>query len=301
MTAFTVGSGTHGYRLTGVDIILTSGSTLTATFEVRIHPVNPDGGIRSSLGTLAPPSTLADGTNTFTTSGIDLLADSTYAVIFDVFTTGNSAGVLGATASDDEDSGAATGWSIANVGRHRTSGSSGAFTADNNSLRFAIKGFAKTATTTPAAPGTPTVTKGPTSGSLTVNWTAPSGTITDYDLRYFKGSADPDSAHKWVTESAGLPDPGTATSDTIKGLLANTAYRVQVRAANAAGEGPWSASGSQTTATAPTNEQRAARAGGKDLEMRASHCQVKTDTSTPWGTISVRTRASTRISFGGLT
>lgn len=34
-------------------------------------------------------------------------------------------------------------------------------------------------------------------------------------------------------EANGLPDPGTSTSETIAGLEANTAYRVQVRAKNA--------------------------------------------------------------------
>jgi len=74
------------------------------------------------------------------------------------------------------------------------------------------------------------------SGSLSVSWTAPSGTITDYDLRYYEGSTDPTDAADWVEEhettglgtadgQGGTAD-STATSATITGLKAGTAYRV---------------------------------------------------------------------------
>ena len=133
----------------------------------------------------------------------------------------------------------------------------------------------------PAAPAAPTVAQGTQSGSLDVSWTAPSGTITDYDLRYYNGSADPSDGSDWIEAAGGLPDPGTATSATIKGLLASTAYRVQVRAATSGGEGPWSSSGSATTGTAPAtnNAPRVLESTG------GSGCQVKTGTSTPWKTV----------------
>ena len=110
-------------------------------------------------------------------------------------------------------------------------------------------------TMAPSAPptgvsATAVSTKG---GSLTVNWTAPSGTVTGYELRYYKGTADPPAGRDsdWVEDATGLPSPdGTATSGTITGLKASTAYRVQVRAANGPGKGPWSASASATTAAA---------------------------------------------------
>ena len=98
----------------------------------------------------------------------------------------------------------------------------------------------------------PTVSAGAAPGSLSVSWRARDGAI-DYDLRYYAGGADPEDEADWVEEGEadGPPDPGAFTSETITGLAANTAYRVQVRAATADGEGPWSASGSATTASPP--------------------------------------------------
>ena len=90
--------------------------------------------------------------------------------------------------------------------------------------------------------------------SLNVSWTAPPGTVTDYDLRYYEGAADPTDEADWIEEgeAGSPPDPGAATSATIAGLKAGRAWRVQVRAANAGGEGPWSASASATTAADTT-------------------------------------------------
>ena len=98
----------------------------------------------------------------------------------------------------------------------------------------------------------PTVSAGAAPGSLSVSWRARDGAI-DYDLRYYAGGADPEDEADWVEEGEadGPPDPGAFTSETITGLAANTAYRVQMRAATADGEGPWSASGSATTASPP--------------------------------------------------
>ena len=110
----------------------------------------------------------------------------------------------------------------------------------------------------PDAPGAPTVTAA-SATSLDVSWTAPSNTgaaaITDYDLRYYAGSTDPTDAADWIEEgeTGGHTHSGTATTATITGLTASTAYRVQVRAAGD-GESAWSSSGSATTSahSAPT-------------------------------------------------
>ena len=83
---------------------------------------------------------------------------------------------------------------------------------------------------------------------LGVNWTAPTNpgpAITDYDVQYRQGATG-------TFTDAGYD--GTGTSTTLTGLTSGTAYQVQVRAVNADGNGPWSDSGSGTTATnaAPT-------------------------------------------------
>ena len=124
-------------------------------------------------------------------------------------------------------------------------------TADDSNGGTVSDTFDIAVVTAPAAPGAPTVDVG-SSTSLKVSWSAPSSlgsasAITDYDLRYFAGAADPANAADWIEEGEtnGPPDPGSSTSATITGLTANTAYRVQVRAFGDL-ESPWSASASGT-------------------------------------------------------
>ena len=137
--------------------------------------------------------------------------------------------------------------------------------------------------TVPAAPAAPTVSAVSSSRNLSVSWTAPtsSSSITDYDLRYYAGSSDPDDEDDWVleNESSGLTDPGTSTSATLSGLAASTGYRVQVRAENAAGKGPWSPSGTGTT-----NASSATNNAPTLAELGTSDCVAKTAT-TPFKTI----------------
>ncbi|MYB22833.1 MAG: fibronectin type III domain-containing protein, partial [Chloroflexi bacterium] len=98
-----------------------------------------------------------------------------------------------------------------------------------------------TAPTAPAAPAAPTLVAG--DGEIAASWSAPSDTgssaITHYDLRYRTGSGS------W-TEVSGV----SGTSRTITNLTNGSTYEVQVRAANSAGDGPWSASASATPAVA---------------------------------------------------
>ena len=108
-------------------------------------------------------------------------------------------------------------------------------------------------------PGVPTeVTVSRASAtSLTASWTAPAVAgippVTDYDVRYYRGGADPVIEAQWVEpgEDSGHDHVGAATSTTITGLSKNSRYVVQVRAANDEGASAWSASGlGATEATA---------------------------------------------------
>ncbi len=126
---------------------------------------------------------------------------------------------------------------------------------------WSASGSATTVGSVPSAPAAPTVSAASSSIGLDVSWTAPAtggSAITGYELRYYAGSADPDDEADWVrqNEATGIPNlaTNTATSATISGLLQSTTYQVQVRAVNANGDGPWSASGSAgTTAVGGTN------------------------------------------------
>ena len=96
----------------------------------------------------------------------------------------------------------------------------------------------------PGAPAAPEVYAAEDELSLQVDWTAPDNAgrpvITGYALRYCAGSAT-DCATDGDF-SAG-PQGITATASLIPGLTPGTTYQVQVRARNAEGAGPWSASG----------------------------------------------------------
>ena len=91
----------------------------------------------------------------------------------------------------------------------------------------------------PAAPGVAKVRGSVT--SLKVSWRAPDNAgrpaIAHYDLRYRAGETG-----RWRNG----PQGETGTSATIGNLVENTEYQVQVRAANAEGDGAWSAPGDGT-------------------------------------------------------
>jgi hypothetical protein len=80
-----------------------------------------------------------------------------------------------------------------------------------------------------------------TAGNAQVSlaWTAPSGTITDYRVQYSS-----DSGSTWTTFADGT---STATSATVTGLTNGTAYVFRVAAVNGAAVGTYTASSSSVT------------------------------------------------------
>ena len=109
----------------------------------------------------------------------------------------------------------------------------------------------------PPDPPTRVTVRLATFNSLDVNWTAPDRTgalpVSDYDVRYFAGDADPPDPADWVEpgDPGGHDHMGEATRATIPGLEPDTPYRVQVRAV---GDGPgrWSDSATIQTNVKPT-------------------------------------------------
>ena len=83
----------------------------------------------------------------------------------------------------------------------------------------------------------------------------------------------------------------TTTSATISGLLFDTGYRVQVRAENATGEGPWSASGSASTGRSTATNSAPIR-----MQLGTSNNCVQKTATTSFGTITVP--FSTQVSSG---
>ena len=117
---------------------------------------------------------------------------------------------------------------------------------------------APTSATPQTAPDAPTInliTVG--DGALAVSWSAPSdnggSAITSYDARYIRSDAADKSDDNW-TEQDGIWSSG-ALEYTFGSLTNGVGYDLQLRAVNVAGEGPWSATASdtpQTVTDAPT-------------------------------------------------
>ena len=117
-----------------------------------------------------------------------------------------------------------------------------------------------------AKPGRPAAPSVASAGaaSLRVSWTAPANTgtaITDYDVRYKRSSASSWTSHSFA---------GVRTSTTIAGLTTGTAYDAQVRAGNAAGEGPWSPSGSGTPRAVPDRPSAPTVSAASATSLRVS-------------------------------
>ena len=112
-----------------------------------------------------------------------------------------------------------------------------------------------------AASATPqTVTDAPTinlitpgDGALAVSWSAPSDTggsaITSYDVRYIRSDALDKADDSWTVRDS-IWTSG-ALEYTLSSLTNGVGYDVQVRAVNDAGDGPWSATATDTPRTTP--------------------------------------------------
>ena len=144
--AFTTGSNFTGYTLSAVDVRLASGTPSTNTrvsiYTTRSNPPIPE----SSLHVLNNPSSLTgNAINTFSAdSGTSLDPNTTYAVVIEIIS-GTDSTDLDRTVSNAEDSGAASGWSIAdNAATHdRAEGIWKILLTDFNKPLITIRGTAK--------------------------------------------------------------------------------------------------------------------------------------------------------------
>jgi len=141
-TAFTTGSSAEGYNLTSVDFWFAA--TAVTGISTDLYDTNSDGSPNNEVGDLIAPATISGGRNTFTTSGtgISLSPNTTYAVFIDTGVT--TTGFISTTSSNDEDSGAAPGWSIADGGLTRADDTSAWTSTD--ALQFTVTGYAKDTT-----------------------------------------------------------------------------------------------------------------------------------------------------------
>ena len=347
---FTTGSASGGYTLSSIDLVIGASSTNAAqraTIRAELWSATTGGVPNSKVASLTVPSTVSGGTVSFAApSNTTLSASTTYFVV--IYTVGSLNLRVSSTLSTNEDSGAATGWSIGNRGYYQSSDvpGSGSWPSDSNNLRIRVNGAAAQTTTlnpvsaaptdlsaTPGGgkvtltwtspsglsprerrfrveygehpsgdltgkntglrfqdsyvitgltsgttyrfrlrvaktsdadpspwtdwvtatpvdpPGVPTnLAAAPGESKLDVSWTAPSGTVTGYDVHYTasttlaadaagRGSGDPASV--WRSVSRGTEATPPATAQTVTGLEGGVEYRVRVRTKNAAGESAW--------------------------------------------------------------
>ena len=157
---------------------------------------------------------------------------------------------------------------------------------------------AASVTTLPAAaPGAPTnpTTAAVTASSITLSWTASAGVVDTYEV-------SSDGGTNWIDSTS------ADTSHSFSGLSANTAYTLQVRAKNRAGDSSAASAPSVTTLPAaapgaPTNPTSSAvTASSITLSWTASAGVVDTyEVSSDGGTNWIdSTSADTSHSFSGL-
>ena len=143
--AFTTGSNSEGYSLRSVEVEFSTISNITSSqLTASIHSES-SGSPGSSLGTLTNPAftnSNSDQTLTFTSTGIDLAAGTTYFLVIDMSSNRGSSD-LRSTDSNNEDSGALAGWSIGNNALRRQWNSTGAWASNAASLKIGLGGVVK--------------------------------------------------------------------------------------------------------------------------------------------------------------
>ena len=208
---FSTGSNAGGYTLTNVELQLGS-SPVGVSVKVVTGSANG-----AELATLTAPATLVNGTNTFTApANTTLSASTTYFLIIE-----GTSGTSTVTSSDNEDSGAAAGWSIGNSRFVRSASSTSNFsTTDINSSKFRING-ANARANSPAT-GAPTISGFPQVGQTL---TAATSGISDSD-----GLTGVSWSYQWIrVDGANETDISGATSSAYTLAAADQGKTVKVK------------------------------------------------------------------------
>ncbi len=156
--AFTSGDNALGYTLTSAGIFFRQVDTSNQVFANSVVTIRSDSGGSPGtvLATLTDPSSgpTAYAASTFTApgQGLDLEPNTQYWLVFDI--TGDIPGTnqVGNTTSDNEDAGAASGWSISNQGHYRNRTHGGGWLSFQSSRVISISGFPITPPTIPPLP-----------------------------------------------------------------------------------------------------------------------------------------------------
>ena len=259
-------TGASGATLTRIEIRMdTSSGTQSSVPTATLHRGSPTS---VAVATLTGPSEIANAAANYAftaPANTTLAASTTYYVVLKGGVVEIRARV---TNSDNEDSGAETGWSVANGGGfRRTSSTDAAFTDISQALLIRVNG---TVITAPGAPQDFKVSAG--DAQVVLTWAAPAsdggGAITEYEYRYSTGATVSASA-TWTDVPDGSDD-GDSTADetgvTISSLTNGTQYAFEVRAVNSAGDGAAASPVTATPVTVPSAPQ--------DFKVSAGDAQV---------------------------
>ena len=218
--AFTTGTDTNGYKLTSVDLsLIVTGISSGLVYSVSVWSADASGNPNASLGTLTNPTLTigTDVTHTFTESGtgIDLNASTTYVIVVDVTTTGAGGVEINNTASDTEDSGKATGWSIADTSLYRAWNTTGSWISFSQTRQIRVNGYAKSGSTNTE----------PTAANNTVTTAQDTAyAFTAADFGYVDADSDPLVSVKILT----VPTPGELALDGTAVVADDVVTKAQI-------------------------------------------------------------------------
>ena len=278
------GAATTGYTVTG----LTNGTRYW--FEVRAVAGTVFGVASSIFGDPNPKPAQPTGLSAAPGDGQVVLtwSDPSDSSIFSYgyeLRTGNTWGGLTLFTSDDT----TTTYTVTGL----TNGTEYGFRLyASNTIGISPASAVVTATPLDAgaldAPTGLTATAGDASGEVDLSWTAPSGTITKYQVR--SGSGDPLVWGAWTD----IPNSASLTSHTVTGLTDGTQYSFQIRAVSGTGGSTvlGAMSGAMTaTPMAPTPEVSVAIVRGESLTVDSGGALLLTE-DVAVGTIPVQFRVS---------
>ena len=151
---FTTGSASGGYTLSSIEAVLktTVSAANRATIRAELWSAATGGGPDSKLASLTVPSSISTTATTNTVafaapSNTTLAASTTYYLV--IYTVGTFNASVGGATSNNEDSGGAAGWSVADVGHFLTTdvpGASNSWTDDPSKVGIRVNGPAASTT-----------------------------------------------------------------------------------------------------------------------------------------------------------
>ena len=249
---FTTGDNAQGYTLSAIEMISADaeGDDFTANLYATDADGRPTGNSLASLTAPTGTGAFAAGRVRFTApANTTLTADTTYAVVVTRAGTG-SVGLVRHT-ENDEDSGHASNWSIADAYSLATSlTGTWEFSSSGYSLSMTVRGqelppLAPTGLTATATADT----------QIDLSWTPPAGgSITGYKIEV---STDGSTWTDLVADTG-----STATTYAHTGLTRGDTRHYRVSAINSAGPGAASAVATETTDVLVANIRQGTTAAG---------------------------------------